>query len=92
MRNISTILAQIKKLVPTSSKVFHAQLDSVASSIAFSAPELMDIRWEQLSSVLSCNIELPLRNEWEVEIISIFTSKSREEVQETFGDNHVKPI
>lgn len=84
MRNISEVVKKILKEVPESEESLTHSLMSLESSIAFSAPELIPLRWQTLTEIINRTIPYPPRKDWEVAVISVFIDKSILEVNESF--------
>lgn len=54
------------------------------SSVCFSAPELLSMWWDEVHDTLCNHIpEIP-NEEWQFKVLSIFSTKSVEELKEIF--------
>lgn len=75
------------KEIPGENNDFIHQLESLKSSISYSSPELIPLRWKTFTEIFNTNIPFPPQEEWHFKVISIFIDKTIDEVKEMFKNN-----
>ncbi len=83
MRDLVCVIDEILNVVPEKEKNFIRQLKRIQQDQAtITAPENM-VRWEEVSYALEDYLYNPIpTKEWQFEILSIWSTKSTEEVKE----------
>jgi len=87
MRNLVRVINDIVKFIPKDNFDFIKELERIKSDqIQWTAPESM-VRWEEASYALEDFLYNPIpTEEWEFEILSIWSTKSIEEVKEEYKE------
>ena len=81
MRKLEDVLDQMQESLPEDDEgalEFGQLLKTVKSSVLYSSPELMDLRWKELSSLLNVYIGDPSELDsdgWQKKIVDIFMDK-----------------
>ena len=74
MRNLMTVIDAMLEIIPSTEEQLILALNSQKTSLMFSAPELINFRWQEVASVLNCNIKVATE-EWHYAIGEIFSGK-----------------
>ncbi|MEK5251526.1 hypothetical protein MKX66_28915 [Bacillus sp. FSL R9-9530] len=82
MRNLIDVINQILEV--STNKELNEKLEQIKFDAGFTAPELMRMRWDLTQVTLKTYILNPLESDETLKIISIFTTKSEEEVRKEF--------
>lgn len=82
MRNCNEVINQIIAKIPSDKTDFIEDLEWIRVDYIYKAPE-ETLHWTQTSGILICNIPKP-KEDWEFEVLSIFTTKSINEIKEHF--------
>jgi hypothetical protein len=80
-RECSTIIRLMINKIPKSKKKFLEELEWNYNDSCYKPPE-ETIQWVRTHDTLMRNIKLPPREDWEWEVLSIFTNKSVNELKE----------
>lgn len=81
-RNLEDVIEEMIKEIPSSEQRFINQLKDNQTSVNFSAPELLGMWWDEVHGTLCSHIpEIP-NEEWQFKVLSIFSTKSVEELKE----------
>lgn len=83
MRDYREIVEQIMEKIPLSKKNFKSHLQGIYEDSFYKAPESR-IPWDRTCEILNIHIPIP-KEEWEYEIVSIFTTTPIEKLKETYG-------
>lgn len=88
-RNVGIVISQIKDLVPVENESLLNRLNAVLSSATFRAPEVQRITWGELAAVLTEELPMPPKEDWQFKVAAVFNDVSeevvREEVRKAFG-------
>lgn len=82
MRNIVDVINKMKPYI-TEEKVIKT-LDKIIDDSCYKAPELHYELWNKLGFWLNAYYPVPLKNDNQVKIVSIFTTMSEEDVRKNF--------
>lgn len=83
-RNLKDVITNILNEIPDSEVDLISQLKDNRDSVTFSAPEMLPLWWGEVqSSLLSYLPEVP-NEEWQFKILSIFSTKSVNELKSIF--------
>jgi len=82
MRNCCQIINQMIEKIPTDKTVFIKDLQWNYEDAAYKAPE-ETLQWYRTQSTLIKHIPQP-KEDWEFEVLSIFTTKSVEDIRNMF--------
>jgi hypothetical protein len=77
MRDISEVIDQIAAVVPLEESGLHIDLDKLRTSCAFTAPEVMPERWQQLGFLLEDSLGEPAGVAWKEQVQAIVTAKAQ---------------
>ncbi len=83
-RNIVDVLDEMIKVVKTDQANLISTLNSIRSSASYSSPEMLAQRWGELSMTLQNHIPVP-KEEWEFDILSIFSTVPKQTIKEHYG-------
>jgi hypothetical protein len=87
MRNIVEVIDQMILKIPSTEVNLIKGLNKIKNSANYTAPELMQGRWYQVSSALSQSFKPP-EEDWQFEVLSIFSTKSVGEIKSFYqGEN-----
>ena len=77
MRNLATVIEQMINVIPRDNAEFIAELESRLSSVHYSAPELMGLRWRSVAGTLSDYIsqDETLWTDWQKEVVKIWMNE-----------------
>lgn len=82
MRDLSKVISDILEVIPKPEEDLIISLCKIRESVRYSAPELINMWWNETHSVLiDCITENPTQD-WEYKVWSIFTTKSVDELKE----------
>ena len=83
MRNLVNVIDAMIKNIPENEVDLIKELERIKSDqIQWTAPESM-VRWEEVSYVLQDSLYNPKpKEEWEFQVLSIWSTKSIEEIKE----------
>ena len=82
MRDLSNILQQIINEIPITEQEFTNNLKDNLSSVSCAAPELINMWWNEVHETLWNFIPEKPNKEWQFKILSIFSTKTVEELKE----------
>ena len=85
-RNLNNVVKEILTVIPSTEEGFIAELKDRLSSITFSAPELMGMWWDEVYSTLMGNLPEKPTEEWQFQVLSIFSAKTVEDIKRIFGE------
>lgn len=76
-RNLDVVIQQILRLVPETETAFLADIADVRSSLAYTSPESMGLRWRQMADCLEDNFPVDEANflDWHKQIINLWTTE-----------------
>ena len=80
-RECSEVIRLMMSKIPKSRKKFLEELEWNYNDSCYKPPE-ETIQWVRTHETLRRNIKLPPREDWEWEVLSIFTNKSVNELKE----------
>lgn len=80
-RECSEVIRLMMNKIPKSRKKFLEELDWNYNDSCYKPPE-ETIQWVRTHETLRRNIKFPPREDWEWEVLSIFTNKSVNELKE----------
>jgi len=81
-RNLSNIIQQMIDEIPFDEQDFINNLKDNQSSVSCVAPELISMWWNVVYETLWCFIPEKPNEEWQFKILSIFSTKTVEELKE----------
>lgn len=73
-RDILKVIEEITSNIPNEKEILIKQLKSLESSVSFSPPELIYLRWETLTNIINANIPYPPEEDWQFKVVEIFTN------------------
>jgi hypothetical protein len=76
MRDIRTVINEIRTHVPANERPLLYDLEDIYSSASYRAPEIWYVDWETLQHVLLNRIGEVPSEEWQFEVLSIFSTLS----------------
>lgn len=78
-RDLTKVINQMLAVIPYTEVSLIRALESVQSSAAFSAPEIMGVRWKRCAEVLSHGIPVDPNRwlDWQREVILIWTDEKK---------------
>lgn len=82
MRDCCEVIKKIKEIIPKNKVELHTALDWNYEDAMFKAPE-ETLQWEKTAQTLNKYIPKPI-DDWEYEIVSIFTLIPIEKLKEDF--------
>lgn len=76
-RNLGDVIDQCLKIIPESELSFRQDLESIAESFRYTAPECIPDRWVQVTECLEEHLPGPesLKG-WQVQIVEMYTQRS----------------
>ena len=83
-RNINIVISDIIRKIPTDQKDLIEELEKVLIFDMTYQPPESTIQWELTHSALTSYIAIPTE-EWQYEVLSIFSTKPVEELQKSFN-------
>ena len=92
-RNIGEVIKQIKAELPEGTDL--SGFERVSRDACCTAPELMYIRWDQLSEVVQRIVGHPesICEQWQVKVLSIFSTLTHDEIIKYLHDTgHIQEI
>jgi len=81
-RNCCYIISLMKQEIPKEKVKFHKDLDWNYNDASYKAPE-ETLQWQRTSETLIKHINIP-SEEWEFRVLSIFTTKTVEQIRDSF--------
>lgn len=81
MRNIEEVITKIIDQIPEKDTDFRDKINDVLNSVAYTAPEIISHRWGNLSLTLMHHIPFPATEDWEFQILHIFSEKNIDEIK-----------
>ena len=90
MRNLSEVIEAIKAEIPNKgdeNDLLLHRIDKILDSVNYASPENQGLWWNELAILLNNDLPKPLEKEWQVKVVSIFTTKSEDEVKQIVGYN-----
>ena len=84
-RNCVDVIRYMLKHVPDTSPALRLDLEWNLGDASYKAPE-QNIQWARTQQTLIKHIDPQPVEDWEFEVISIFTTKSIEELRESFKE------
>lgn len=83
MRDIIKVITEMINKIPSTEIEFLSQLNNLIDSCKYTAPEMIGLRWEQLTEIVNeyIVVEPESLNEWQRNVISIFVNKSIENIK-----------
>jgi hypothetical protein len=88
-RNLENVIEDTIKEIPESECNLICSLKSKQESVSLSAPELMYIWWQEVHDCLMYDIGEKPTEEWQYKVLSIFSTKTIEELKVIFGDSKI---
>ena len=70
-RNLSDVLSQILEFVPYDERELRQSIQSIKTSVAYAAPEMMQSWWRQTQIFLQSDVGYP-DVEWKIHVAAIF--------------------
>lgn len=90
MRDITKVIHDIKTHVPEHQRKMIRQLDDILTSVPYAAPEALGYLWERLQGVMQKYVPLPTQAEWQVQVISIYSTLLPAQVRAIRREEHPK--
>lgn len=84
MRDIGSVIDQILNITTNESLI--RELNAIKNASTYKAPELQRMLWDDVGNLLGVCYPNPLTSEESLEIASIFTAKSKEELQTMYSE------
>ena len=81
-RNLVNIIQQMIDEIPITEQDFINSLKDNQNSVSYAAPELMSMWWNEVHETLWYFIPEKPNKEWQFKILSIFSTKTVEELKE----------
>ena len=81
MRNLCDVIEHILNEIPEIEQDLISTLNDILQSVYCTAPELMRFGWEEVYNTLWNYIPEPPIKEWQYEVLSIFSTKPKEELK-----------
>ncbi|WP_144468691.1 cell division protein [Bacillus pumilus] len=83
MRQLTDVINQILEI--STNEELNSELKQIKSDASFTSPELMHMRWDSTHDLLLDHTPNPINNEM-VKIFSVFSTKSENEIRESFTE------
>lgn len=84
MRNIISVIEEVKIVVPFNEYDFHKILDWLRDDVSYKAPEQMGECWIKFSEIMTMHIPPPPTEDWHFKALSIFSVTPEENIREAF--------
>jgi hypothetical protein len=84
-RDLKNVIENMMTEVPENEFDLICSLKSKQESVKFSAPELMDMWWQEVYDCLMYYIGENPKEEWEYKVLSVFSTKSVQELKALLG-------
>lgn len=85
MRKLRDVINQILRVIPSTEEDIINEFNRILDSLNYSAPELEYMWWDESHRVILDCIADNNFTDWKLEIVSIFSTKSIEEVKTIFN-------
>lgn len=85
MRSLRDVINQMLEVIPSTEEDTINEFNRVLDSLNYSAPELEYMWWDEAHGIILDCIEDNNFTDWKLEIVSIFSTKSIEEVKAIFN-------
>jgi hypothetical protein len=87
MRNLDEVIDQMILKISDTETGLIQELNRIKNSAAYTSPELIHRRWNEVSFVLKEFIITP-RKDWQFEVLSIFSTKPVEEIKSFYQEEN----
>ena len=83
-RDLMNVIEKIIKEIPLTEENFINELNDRLSSVRYSAPELINMWWNETFKTLLSNLPKPedIKEEWQFKVVSIFSGKCIDKIKE----------
>jgi hypothetical protein len=82
MRELYTVISDIKKVIPETETSLIYDLEKIETSLRYTAPEGISTRWNECYYTIFNYIDKNnFSKDWEIQVISIFSGNSIEEIK-----------
>jgi len=82
MRSLYEVIDQIIKEIPKKEEGFIISLKSRRESALYTAPEVMSLRWGEVSTILGIYLPKKLTEDWHFKVVSIFSTIPEEDLRQ----------
>lgn len=90
MRNIISVIEEIKDEIPFNNYDFHEIIDWLINDVSYKAPEQRLECWFKFSEIISRHIPPPPKEDWHFKVLSIFSDMPEEDIREAYPKEEVK--
>lgn len=83
-RNVGVVISEMIEVIPVEQEQLLGRMKYVLNNAAYRAPEQQGATWEELSLVLVEEVKPPLTSDWQVRLLSIFSTEPEDAIRTAY--------